>query len=44
MGLGLTISAGIVADHNGNISAKNRSEGGAVFRVELPKNQTKQTV
>ncbi|WP_415921646.1 sensor histidine kinase [Tateyamaria sp. SN6-1] len=38
MGLGLTISAGIVSDHNGSISAADRAEGGAVFRVDLPRN------
>lgn len=37
MGLGLTISAGIVADHGGTIVARNRPGGGAVFRVELPR-------
>lgn len=38
MGLGLTISAGIVADHGGDISACDRVGGGAVFRVSLPRN------
>lgn len=37
MGLGLTISAGIVSDHGGVLSAKDREEGGAIFRVEFPK-------
>ncbi len=37
MGLGLTISAGIVDDLEGSMTAKNRSGGGAVFRVSLPK-------
>lgn len=36
MGLGLTISAGIVSDHNGTISACDGVDSGAVFRVELP--------
>lgn len=36
MGLGLTISAGIVSDHKGTISASNGEGGGAVFRVTLP--------
>ncbi len=42
MGLGLTISAGIVTDHGGTISAWNRDPKGAVFRIELPhKTRTK---
>jgi len=35
-GLGLSVSAGIVADHNGKISALLRPDGGARFQVELP--------
>jgi len=35
-GLGLSVSAGIVADHNGKISALPRPDGGARFLVELP--------
>ncbi|MCH2164517.1 MAG: ATP-binding protein [Marinovum sp.] len=38
MGLGLTISAGIVSDHGGTITAAESTGGGAVFRVTLPKN------
>ncbi|MEO1026872.1 MAG: ATP-binding protein, partial [Pseudomonadota bacterium] len=37
MGLGLTISAGIISDHGGSISASNGAETGAVFRVTLPR-------
>jgi len=37
MGLGLTISAGIVSDHDGSISADEREEGGTVFRITLPR-------
>lgn len=37
MGLGLTITAGIVSDHGGRISAQERPKGGALFRVELPR-------
>ncbi len=36
MGLGLTISAGIVSDHGGTITATPNALGGATFRVELP--------
>lgn len=36
MGLGLTISAGIVEDHNGHLKASNGTEGGAVFRATFP--------
>ncbi len=36
MGLGLAISAGIVKEHHGQMSARNRDGGGAVFRVEIP--------
>ena len=36
MGLGLSISASIVDDHNGHMSARNVDTGGAVFRVSFP--------
>lgn len=36
MGLGLTITAGVVTDHGGTIQADDRSTGGTVFRVILP--------
>ena len=36
LGLGLAISAGIVADFGGSISADNHPEGGAVFTVDIP--------
>lgn len=35
-GLGLTVAAGIVTQHNGTISASNRSDGGARLEVSLP--------
>ena len=38
MGLGLTISAGIVDDHNGHMTARERPGGGAVFRAVFPAN------
>lgn len=37
MGLGLTISAGIVDDHSGEMTATTRSGGGAVFRAQFQK-------
>jgi len=37
MGLGLTISAGIVDDHGGTMTARNRADAGAVFRASFPR-------
>ncbi|HYH23178.1 MAG TPA: ATP-binding protein [Azospirillum sp.] len=37
LGLGLSISAGIVRDAGGQLTAANRPEGGAEFVVELPR-------
>ena len=36
LGLGLAISRDIVQDFGGTLSARNRSEGGAEFTIELP--------
>ena len=36
IGLGLSISYGIVTDHGGTLTVENASGGGAIFRVELP--------
>lgn len=36
MGLGLAISASIVAEHEGTIEAQNLPERGALFRIEIP--------
>jgi two-component system, NtrC family, sensor kinase len=35
-GLGLSICYGIIQEHGGNISARNRDEGGAVISITLP--------
>jgi two-component system C4-dicarboxylate transport sensor histidine kinase DctB len=36
VGLGLAISSGIIADMGGRLTARNRSDGGAVFEIQLP--------
>ncbi|MEJ2035615.1 MAG: ATP-binding protein [Maritimibacter sp.] len=36
VGLGLAISSGIVTDLGGRLTARNGTEGGAVFELELP--------
>jgi PAS domain S-box-containing protein len=38
-GLGLSVAYGVIENHGGSISARNRPEGGAVFRIELPADQ-----
>ena len=43
LGLGLTITRGIVQRHGGKIHGWNRSEGGACFRVQLPVDYSNQT-
>ena len=40
LGLGLSISKRIIESHGGEISAANRSEGGAVFTIRLPNPET----
>ncbi len=37
-GLGLSICYGIIKEHGGDISARNRAEGGAIIEVRLPAN------
>lgn len=36
MGLGLSITAAIIKEHNGSFSAEDKQDGGAIFIVELP--------
>ncbi len=43
LGLGLAISAGIVNEHGGTLSARNRMSGGAEFILELPLPDARET-
>ncbi len=36
MGLGLSVTYGVVRDHQGQIACENRPEGGAVFTIRFP--------
>ncbi len=36
MGLGLSVTYGVVQDHHGQITCENRPEGGAVFELRFP--------
>jgi two-component system sensor histidine kinase KdpD len=44
VGLGLAICKAIVNAHNGKITALNKPDGGAVFRIELPCEEVKKNV
>ena len=39
-GLGLSMCYGIVQEHGGRISCRNRAEGGATFLIELPASES----
>jgi two-component system sensor histidine kinase KdpD len=39
VGIGLSVCRGLVEAHGGTLTARNRENGGAVFRVTLPKRQ-----
>ena len=39
-GLGLSICYGIIKEHGGDISARNRTDGGAIIEVRLPAART----
>jgi signal transduction histidine kinase len=43
IGLGLSMCYGIIQEHGGKISCRNRSEGGASFLIELPAAEASQT-
>jgi signal transduction histidine kinase len=36
MGLGLSVTYGVVQDHQGQITCENRPEGGAIFILRFP--------
>jgi signal transduction histidine kinase len=39
MGIGLSTARTIVEAHNGQIFAENQTDGGAIFRIQLPHSQ-----
>lgn len=43
-GLGLAICRGIISDHGGTITGRNRPRGGAIFEVRLPLNNGEEDV
>ncbi len=44
MGMGLAVSRTIVKAHGGRLSAENRANGGAIFRLTLPVQEVRATI
>ena len=42
-GIGLAVVSAVATVHGGTASARNAAEGGAIFRIELPRNLVGET-